>query len=128
MRVVITSPLSPQLTSLSRHNWDDDRCVEILKGIRTAMGKQSRLLIADLVIITTVGSPELAPAPDPLLPNYGVHSRFAHSLDLLMLSCYNGIERTPAQFRNLADRAGLELTKIWECRGSLRITEMHLPA
>ena len=39
-----------------RHDWDDDRCVGILSAIRASMTKQSRILIADLVINTTVGS------------------------------------------------------------------------
>ena len=54
-----------------RHDWDDDRCVDILKGIRASMGPDSRVLVIDMVMNTTVGSPELTPAPEPLLANYG---------------------------------------------------------
>lgn len=91
------------------------------------MSSNSRLLIADHVINTTLGHPELASAPEPLPADYGSWSRFGHMLDLDMMALINGIERTPAQFRDLASKAGLELVRIWECRGHAQIVEMRLP-
>jgi hypothetical protein len=112
----------------SRHDWDDDHAVDILKGIRASMSKTSRLLIADIVINTTVGSSKLMSAPAPLPANWGLHTRFNRQLDINVLTFLNGTERTPVQFGALAARAELELVKIWECRGCLCITELRLPS
>ena len=92
------------------------------------MGKNSRILIADSVINTTVGSSGVNSAPSPLPANYGLHTRFAHQHDLNMMAATNGIERTPAQMRSVAARSGLDLIKIWECRAELWVTELKLPA
>ncbi len=49
-----------------RHDWSDKYCVQILKAIRESMTAKSRVLICDQVMNTTLGCPELAPAPEPL--------------------------------------------------------------
>ena len=82
------------------------------------MGSNSRILVADQVMNTTLGFPELAPAPVPLPTNYGSFMRLSHERDLDMLTLFNGIERTPAHLSNLATRAGLKVAKVWECRVS----------
>lgn len=41
-----------------------------------------------------------------------------------MLTLFNGMERTPDDLSILAKRADLEVTKIWECRGMVSITEI----
>ena len=43
-----------------------------------------------------------------------------------MMSIINGIERTPAQFEVLIDKAGMKLEKIWECRSQVSIVEVRL--
>lgn len=80
------------------------------------MSPTSRILIADQVMNTTVGYPELASAPAPLPANYGVWNRLADALDIDMMAMFNGVERTPAEFRGLAIRAGLVVTRVWECK------------
>lgn len=102
--------------------------MDILRGIRVSMRPSSRILIADQVMNTTLGCPEIAPAPAPLPANYGIATRFAHERDLDMLALINGVERTPAQFRSLAARSGLEVARIWECRGIISVVEMRLPS
>ncbi|GBE84215.1 O-methyltransferase tpcA [Sparassis crispa] len=109
------------------HDWEDDRCVDILSAIRPALSANSRVLIVDLVMNTTLGCPELPSAPFPLPANYGASTRFAHQSDLIMMSLVNGEERVPSDFRSIAERAGLEVTRIWECPGDC-ITEMRLPS
>lgn len=91
------------------------------------MRPNSRVLVVDQVMNTTLGCPELASAPAPLPANYGIANRLAHERDLDMLTLINGIERTPAQFRLLAVRSGLEVARIWECRGIISVVEMRLP-
>lgn len=76
---------------------------------------------------TTLGSPELPPAPKPLPANWGYYTRYSHQRDLAMMSIINGIERTPAQFREIVKLAGLELKKIWDCRSQVSLVEVVLP-
>ncbi|THH33191.1 hypothetical protein EUX98_g946 [Antrodiella citrinella] len=109
------------------HDWPDDDCVKILKAIRPALGPNSRILISEVVMLTTCPMPSssflLAPAPLPA--NYGVASRHLNMRDLSMLALVNGRERSPEEFRMLAKIAGLRVEKFWECRGPVWITEMR---
>ncbi|EOD45656.1 putative o- protein [Neofusicoccum parvum UCRNP2] len=109
------------------HDWSDEYCVQILSAIRQSMGPRSRILICDQVMNTTLGSPELPPAPKPLPANWGYYTRYSHQRDLAMMAIINGIERTPAEFRAVVARAGLRLRKIWDCRSQVSLVEVVLP-
>ncbi|KAI1335920.1 S-adenosyl-L-methionine-dependent methyltransferase [Xylariaceae sp. FL0016] len=109
------------------HDWADDYCVKILSAIKRSMGPKSRILICDQVMNTTLGSDELPSAPSPLPANWGYYTRYSHNRDLAMMAIINGIERKPAEFRSLAEAAGLKLRKIWDCRSQVGIVEMTLP-
>ena len=76
------------------HDWDDERSIEILTVVRRAMGPESRVLIADLV---------LPPGPIPLP---------AALMDLNMLAFPGGQERTKAEFSSLLERSGLKLERV----------------
>lgn len=43
-----------------------------------------------------------------------------------MMSVINGIERTPAQIRNVIERAGLCLRRFWDCRSQVGLVEVVL--
>ncbi|KAL7621041.1 hypothetical protein AAE478_008353 [Parahypoxylon ruwenzoriense] len=105
------------------HDWSDEYCIAILSRIEKAMGPNSRILIADQVMNTTLGCDELEAAPKPLLANYGAYVRYSHQRDLAMMSIINGIERTPEQLKELLAAAGLKIRKIWECRTQIGIVE-----
>ncbi|RYP34683.1 hypothetical protein DL766_002874 [Monosporascus sp. MC13-8B] len=105
------------------HDWSDDYCVQILSQTHQSMGANSRILIADHVMNTTLGCEELKSAPEPLLANYGPYVRYSHQRDLAMMSIINGIERTPEQLKKLLSAAGLKIRKIWECRSQVGIVE-----
>ncbi|KAI0409179.1 S-adenosyl-L-methionine-dependent methyltransferase [Xylaria palmicola] len=109
------------------HDWSDDYCVQILSSIKPAMGPRSRILICDQVMNTTNGCGELPAAPEPLPANWGYYARYSHQRDLAMMSIINGIERKPAEFRELVNRAGLKLRKIWDCRSQVGLVEIVLP-
>ncbi|KAF2280130.1 O-methyltransferase A [Westerdykella ornata] len=109
------------------HDWSDEYCVKILSAIRASMGPKSRILICDQVMNTTLGTPELPPAPSPLPANWGYYTRYSHQRDLAMMSIINGIERTPAEFRSIVEKAGLKLRKIWDCRSQVSLVEVVLP-
>jgi len=88
------------------------------------MGPNSRILIADQVMNTTLGCDELEAAPEPLLANYGAYVRYSHQRDLAMMSIINGIERTPEQLKRILGESGLRIHKIWECRSQVGIVEV----
>ncbi|KAI5926688.1 S-adenosyl-L-methionine-dependent methyltransferase [Camillea tinctor] len=108
------------------HDWSDDYCVRILSAIKPAMGPRSRILICDHVMNTTRGCKELPRAPEPLPANWGYYTRYSHQRDLAMMSIINGIERKPAEFNDLIERAGLRLRKIWDCRSQVGLVEAVL--
>ncbi|MCJ1469188.1 hypothetical protein MMC07_007821 [Pseudocyphellaria aurata] len=91
------------------HNWSDEYCIQILTSHEYQLG-----------------CPELKRAPPPLLANYGSYTRWSHQLDLSMMAATNGIERTPAQFRQLIEAAGMKMLKIWECRSQASLIEVVL--
>jgi hypothetical protein len=91
------------------------------------MAPNSRVLICDQVMNTTVGFKDLPPAPSPLPANYGYYTRYSHQRDITMMSIINGIERTPAEFRNIIEKAGLEMTHIYDCRSQVSLVECTLP-
>jgi len=107
------------------HDWPDDECVAILSQLRGAMGPDSIVMIVEKVIHTTVGSPQLKSAPPPLLPNYGSAHQSGNMHDLIMMAVHNGMERTPEMLDALANRAGMKLSKIWECRGIISVIELR---
>ena len=109
-----------------RHDWPDDECVKILSRVRDAMSVDSRVLVADIIVHPPLGSTHLASAPAPLPANYGKANAFKGMRDIWMLALGNGAERTPEQLAAIANRAGLRIEKIWECRGPASITELRL--
>lgn len=115
------------LTPKNRHDWSDEYCVRILKNIGTSMGPTSRLLICDQVMNTTVGFADIASAPEPLPANYGYFVRYSHQRDITMMSIINGIERTPGEFKDIIERAGLVMRKIYDCRSQVSLIECVLP-
>lgn len=126
--VLCRSVLTEFLINDLRHGWDDDRCVDILKAIRLSMDAHSRVLVIDQIMNSTVGCSDFRSAPRPLPYDYGICTRMAHELDLTIMTVRNGVERTPSQLRFIASRAGLEVAKLWECRGILSIVEMRVPS
>ncbi|KAL8940715.1 MAG: hypothetical protein Q9216_002665 [Gyalolechia sp. 2 TL-2023] len=113
------------------HDWSDSYCVQILTALKAAMSSRSRILICDPVMHTTCRNPphkpqedEIAAAPYPLPANYGYHVRYCHNRDLALMSTINGMERTPAHFRELVAKAGLRVKRLWSVRSMVGITEV----
>ncbi|KAF3317545.1 hypothetical protein TWF173_010313 [Orbilia oligospora] len=109
------------------HDWADDYCVKILKGIKAGMGPRSKLLICEQVMNTTYGDPQLPSAPSLLPANYGYFTRYSHTRDLELMAFMNGIERKPAEFRSIIEQAGLHLNKFWRTRSQVGLIEVVLP-
>jgi ubiquinone/menaquinone biosynthesis C-methylase UbiE len=87
------------------HDWDEDKCLTILRNCHRAMRPASKLLVIESVI----------PAG-----NEPFHGKF---LDLVMLLIPGGKERTENEYRALFERAGFELTRIVPTGSEVSIVE-----
>jgi hypothetical protein len=76
------------------HDWDDEKCLTILRRCHLAMSPNAKLLIAESVI---------PPGNDPFGGMF---------LDLVMLLIPGGKERTADEYRTLLGTAGFDLTRI----------------
>ena len=79
------------------HDWDDERCVTILRNCRDAMQDSARLAIVEILL------PEQVSADPGLVP--------ATLLDLIMLTYAGGRERTEREFAALLAEVGLRLDR-----------------
>ena len=87
------------------HDWDDAKCITILKNCRTALGPQGKVLVVESVV---------PPGNEP---------GFVKWLDLTMLVIPEGKERTEAEYRDLFAAAGLKLQRVVHTAGELDILE-----
>lgn len=76
------------------HDWDEERSVAILKSCHRVMADHAKLLLVEMVI---------PPGDAPF---------FGKWLDLEMLVCFGGRERTAAEYQTLLAAAGFRLTRI----------------
>ncbi|PWN71776.1 methyltransferase [Chryseobacterium phosphatilyticum] len=78
------------------HDWNDEECVKILKVCHHAMPKGAKLLIIDAVI----------PDDSQNKPH------IAKLLDIVMMACITGRERSANEFKDLVERAGLQFNRV----------------
>lgn len=87
------------------HDWSDAEAIAILNAVRRAAQPGATVLIIEGVL-----DPE---RPDPRV----------QTLDVMMLVAAGGCERSPAQLRNLLDKAGFRLTSVIRTPGPLSLVE-----
>ena len=88
------------------HDWDDERCLAILKNCRLAMSNRAKLLIAEMVI------------------PFGTEPSFAKVFDVYMLVLTSGgRERTEAEFQKLLVEAGFHLAGVVPTKSTVSIIE-----
>lgn len=93
------------MASLVLHDWDDDRCVTILRNCHRACAPGGRFLIVEMV------------TPGPNEPS------FAKMLDMQMLALAGGLERTEPEYAALLERAGYRLNRVVPTRGPVSVLE-----
>jgi hypothetical protein len=81
------------------HDWDDERCIAILRACRRELPASGRMLVIETVI------------PEGEAPS------FAKSADVHMLVHLPGRERTEAEYRALYEAAGFALTRTIPVQG-----------
>jgi hypothetical protein len=87
------------------HDWDDERSIEILQNIRSAMNENGKVLIVEMIV------PE-GNEPSP-----------SKALDLMMLVMEGGKERTKDEYRRLLEASGLRLTRIVPTKSPYSVIE-----
>ncbi|KAH0846140.1 O-methyltransferase [Fonsecaea pedrosoi] len=96
------------------HDYSDENCVKILAHLREAMGPDSKVLIADMVMPKRVHEADLPAA----------------AMDNTVM-VMGGKERTADGFNKILEAAGLKMVKIWHSReggATGNIVEAMLPA
>ena len=78
------------------HHWPNHKCKEILSNTVSAMTEDSVILIDEIV-----------------LPEQST-SRKAAQLDMNMLTCHAGMERSESEWRSLLQTVGLNIEGIWK--------------
>jgi hypothetical protein len=90
------------------HDWDDERCLQLLRRCRQAMSIRARLLVCEKIL----------PAG-----NEAAHIR---KLDLVMLlNTPGGRERTEPEYRRLFEKSGLRLLRTLPTRAENSILEVE---
>jgi len=87
------------------HDWDDERCVAILRACRRAVPEDGRLLVIEVLIPP------------------GEARSYAKSQDVNMLVNLTGRERTETEYRALYAAAGFALTRTIPAHGELHVIE-----
>jgi C-methyltransferase len=90
------------------HDWPDEKAVQILRNVRTAIGPQATVLLVELVI----------PDHDRDFPG-----KWA---DLEMLLNLAARERTAAEYRNLLSQAGFRMTRVVQTASPLSLVEARV--
>lgn len=87
------------------HDWDDEKSVTILKRCREAAAPGAKLLVVESVL-------PAANQPHP-----------GKWLDLIMLTCPGGLERTAEEYQSLFARSGWKLTRIVPTKSPVSVVE-----
>jgi hypothetical protein len=87
------------------HDWDDDRCVAILRACRRAMRLDARLLVIELLIPP------------------GNERSYAKSQDVNMLANLGRRERTESEYRSMLAGAGFDLRRTISAQCELHVME-----
>ncbi|MDQ4121110.1 MAG: acetylserotonin O-methyltransferase [Acidobacteriota bacterium] len=87
------------------HDWDEQKCVQILENCRKAMNGRGKLLLVEMVI----------PQGNDFHPS--------KLLDMVMLSVTGGKERTAEEYAALFEKAGFRLTRIVPTESPVSVIE-----
>lgn len=84
------------LLSAILHDWDDERCLQILRNCRRSIPDNASLLVIDIVLSDEKNVPDT----------------YRNHLDLSTMTQIGGMERTESEFQNLLARTGFRLSRV----------------
>lgn len=88
------------------HDWDDARCIQILKNIRAASQCGGRLLVVEVIV-----EKYTTEKPGPLI-------------DLQMMTvCSEGRQRSKDEFKGLFEKSGFQLNRIFKTAHPISVIE-----
>jgi hypothetical protein len=90
------------------HDWDDERCVELLRACRHAMPPTARLMIIERVLEEDAT---------------GQDAQFAALMDLYMMTVVGGEERSGREFGDLLDKAGFDVGTVHHLPTAVAVIE-----
>ncbi|KAL1595227.1 hypothetical protein SLS60_009915 [Paraconiothyrium brasiliense] len=92
------------------HELPDESCRMMLSQLVPAMQKAHSKSLLNEIVVPDVSA-----------------QWFSTSVDMLMLMCHSAQERTEGMWRDLLERVGLRISKIWDCEGNFeKIIEVKL--
>lgn len=90
------------------HDWDDERCVELLRACRHAMPPTARLMIIERVLEEDAT---------------GQDAQFAALMDLYMMTVVGGEERSGREFGDLLAKAGFDVGTVHHLPTAVAVIE-----
>ncbi|KAL0438070.1 UNVERIFIED_CONTAM: Caffeic acid 3-O-methyltransferase [Sesamum latifolium] len=91
------------------HNWDDEKCVKLLKNCYKALPNNGKVIVMDDML------------PDSLQTS--PHAKYIFALNAVMLTVFEGKERTEDELKALATKAGFAEFKVVCCVYDMTIIE-----
>ena len=92
------------------HDWNDEKCIDILKSIRSAnqkeKGKSVTIFVVEMVILSN-----------------DRENWEAHAMDLEMLTNLDAKERSLAQYKHLFDQSGFDLKHLYRTQTFMSVIE-----
>ncbi|KIY71645.1 O-methyltransferase [Cylindrobasidium torrendii FP15055 ss-10] len=108
------------------HNYNDERCVRILKHLREAAMPDTKLIVVDMIVVPTCSDTvtshikgyKTQKVPWPLLANLGRAGAEQCFGDMQMFTAIGGIERTVGGFERIFSDSGWKLEEIFRPAGA----------
>ncbi|KAL0351471.1 UNVERIFIED_CONTAM: Caffeic acid 3-O-methyltransferase [Sesamum calycinum] len=73
------------------HNWNDEKCIELLKNCYEALPDKGKLIVMDPIL--------------PTIPQTDIHTKYTSGMDIIQLMTLDGKERTKDEFEALGTKA-----------------------
>ncbi|KAL0314295.1 UNVERIFIED_CONTAM: Caffeic acid 3-O-methyltransferase [Sesamum angustifolium] len=73
------------------HNWNDEKCIELLKNCYEALPDKGKLIVMDPIL--------------PSIPQTDIHTKYTSGMDIIQLMTLEGKERTKDEFEALGTKA-----------------------
>ncbi|EKM60006.1 uncharacterized protein PHACADRAFT_250851 [Phanerochaete carnosa HHB-10118-sp] len=117
------------------HDWSDKYCLQILRNLRDAASQDTRIVIVGSLLsyacdddsLKGIPGAECPVPPRPLLPNMGHVATPSYYIDMLMMGCHNGKERTPKQIAELMEQTGWKTVRIYRSLGASNAQVIGVP-
>lgn len=120
------------------HDWPDEQALQILANVKAKMQADSKVIILDTLLLPAIVAgangkneddlvEQVGGIPYPLYRSGGVTGTWIQRVDQEVNIALNATERTPAEFKTLIEKAGLNVESIIQPRSRHGIITAVLP-